>query len=94
MEILPALVISSLLFGVAAMLVMQNKGRSGLSGFTLGFLLGPLGLIIALAMERDDEMLEWMRGDRRRCPHCAESIRSEASLCRFCGNEVRPREPF
>ena len=26
----------------------------------------------------------------RRCPHCAETIRAEASKCRFCGSAVQP----
>jgi hypothetical protein len=26
----------------------------------------------------------------RQCPHCAESIRREANVCRFCGRDVEP----
>jgi hypothetical protein len=32
------------------------------------------------------------RAGRRRCPYCAEMIRKEASVCRFCGREVQPLE--
>lgn len=31
------------------------------------------------------------REQRIRCPHCAERIRREASVCRYCGHEVSPR---
>jgi hypothetical protein len=30
------------------------------------------------------------RGQLRRCPYCAELIRQEAKVCRFCGREVAP----
>lgn len=26
----------------------------------------------------------------RQCPHCAETIKSEAKVCRFCGHDVEP----
>lgn len=28
--------------------------------------------------------------DERTCPHCAEKIKSEAKVCRFCGRDVPP----
>jgi rRNA maturation endonuclease Nob1 len=30
------------------------------------------------------------RGELRRCPHCAELVRQEAKVCRFCGREIVP----
>lgn len=26
----------------------------------------------------------------RQCPHCAETIKREASVCRYCGRDVEP----
>lgn len=28
--------------------------------------------------------------DTRQCPHCAETIKAAATLCRFCGSTVEP----
>ena len=44
-----------LAFGVVGGILMSNKGRSGCGGFALGFLLGPIGLLIALVMKESAE---------------------------------------
>jgi hypothetical protein len=90
------LLIIWVLFGVAAAMIMSNKGRSGCGGFALGFLLGPFGLIIALVLQKDHKELESQAltsGDMRKCPQCAELIRREARKCRFCGSEVPTLDP-
>lgn len=82
-----------LLMGVVSSVVMSQKGRSSCAGFLLGVLLGPIGLIIALVLKKDQEQInraEWQDGKVRQCPQCAEYIKSEARKCRFCGSEVPP----
>ena len=44
-----------LAFGAVGGILMSNKGRSGCGGFALGFLLGPIGLLIALVMKESAE---------------------------------------
>jgi hypothetical protein len=50
MEVLVLLVIVGLAMGGIGAYISTQKGREGAEGFFLGFLLGPLGLLIAVLM--------------------------------------------
>ena len=82
--------------GLAGGSVTRGKGRGGAPGYLLGFLLGPLGLLIAVVLPRNEAGVEAAAlesGARRRCPQCAELVRREAVKCRHCGAELEPAAP-
>ena len=56
-ELIVFLTIWALPFGVLVGILMRNKGRSSCGGFALGFLLGPIGLVIAFLMKESPEHL-------------------------------------
>ena len=46
-----------LLFGIVCAAIGSNKGRSGFGWFLMGGLLGPFGLILAFAVEKQASAL-------------------------------------
>jgi hypothetical protein len=92
--------VSMELFVVAAWLlaccfvaaIASGRGRSAVGYFSLSLVLSPLfGLIVVLVVgpnRRSLEMEQLRSGTSRRCPFCAEVVRSEAIVCRFCGRDL------
>ena len=78
-----------------AMLLM--KGRNWLLWLIVGFLGGPLGILLILLWPKDQKVLDEKAlyyGHKKKCPACAELIKPDAKKCRFCGTELDNYEPI
>ena len=82
--------IGALFSGTIGMTVWKNKGGSPGSGFFVGGLLGVLGvfiLVLARPGQREIDRIARSRG-LVPCPNCAEPIKGEARVCRYCRRDV------
>lgn len=84
-----------ILCGVVCAMVASNKGRDITGWFLIGALLGPIGIVISLVSSKNEGEIEdnnIRSGNYKKCPDCAELIKSEAVVCKHCGRKLNPSQ--
>jgi hypothetical protein len=81
------------LLGLIPATVAKSKGRSFFVWWIYGTALFIVALPHALVMRKDLRAIEREKlasGDSRRCQFCAEIVKREAVVCRYCGRDLPP----
>lgn len=88
--------IAAVLLGLIPAAIAQSKGKSFVAWWLYGAALFIVALPHALMLKADTQQIEreqLQSGSSRKCPFCAEIIKSEAIVCRFCGRDLPTPTP-
>jgi len=83
------LVFIAVIFGLITGAIASGKGRSFVGWFVFGSLLFIIALpAVIFSSDLAEEEKQKELAKTRTCPHCAETIKKEANVCKHCGRDV------
>lgn len=76
--------------GIIPAAIAQQKGRNFLIWWLYGTLIWIVALPHSILLRKDQGLIDAraLRDGGKKCPQCAEVVRRDARVCRFCGSDL------
>ena len=68
--------------------IASSKGRSFGLWYIYGFFIFIVAFIHSLCISKNDNGILAQNDSLKKCPYCAELIKKEAIVCRYCGRNL------
>ena len=85
-ELIITVIVPALLLGLIPAFIAKSKGRKFVLWWIYGFSLFLIAMIHSILLKPNEQSM--VDDGMKKCPFCAEMIKPDAKVCRYCGRDL------